>query len=151
LLPAKCATRVGAAAPSYGSIEDMVAIPESYTDLLERPLYAHLATLRPDGTVQVNPMWFDWDGERLRFTHTTKRQKYRNILAHPQVAVSIADPDNPYHYLEVRGDVDQIEPDPTGAYYMHLADRYGLPMTEPPPDAPDRVVFAVRPTGFSKQ
>ena len=57
-------------------------------------------------------MWFDWDGELLRFTHTTKRQKYRNIAAHPKVAMSIVDPDNPYRYLEVRGDVEQIVPDP---------------------------------------
>lgn len=129
----------------------MAEIPDGYGDLLERPLYAHLATLRPDNTVQVNPMWFEFDGERARFTHTTERQKYRNVRAHPHVAFSIADPDNPYRYLEVRGEVDEIEPDPTGAFYMRLAERYGLPMKEPPPDAPDRVVLVVRPTGFSKQ
>jgi PPOX class probable F420-dependent enzyme len=102
----------------------VVAIPEGYEDLLERPLYGHLATLRPDGTVQVNPMWFDWDGELLRFTHTTKRQKYRNVSAHPQVAMSIVDPNNPYKFLEVRGDVEEIVPDPDGDFYMHLNDRY---------------------------
>src|SRR5258707_3092152 len=92
----------------------MAAIPTDLLDLLERPLYAHLATTRPDGTVQVNPMWFDWDGELLRFTHTTKRQKYRNVTTHPQVAMSIVDPDNPFKYLEVRGDVERIVPDPKG-------------------------------------
>ena len=80
----------------------MVDIPEGYETLLERPLYGHLATTRPDGSPQVNPMWFDWDGELLRFTHTTKRQKYRNVTANPNVAMSISDPDNPYRYLEVR-------------------------------------------------
>jgi PPOX class probable F420-dependent enzyme len=130
----------------------MVAVPDGYSDLLERPLYAHLATSRPDGAVQVNPMWFDWDGERLRFTHTTKRQKYRNVTSHPQVAASIADPDNPYRYLEVRGEVERIEPDPTGSFYAHLAHRYGAPWgNQPLPDAPDRVVLVMRPTGFSKQ
>jgi PPOX class probable F420-dependent enzyme len=129
----------------------MVAIPDGYADLLERPLFAHLATIRPDGSPQVNPMWFDWDGERLRFTHTTKRQKYRNVTADPRVALSIADPDNPYRFLEVRGEVERIEPDPTGEFYLHLNDRYDGPLTGPPPDAPDRVVFVVRPTAFSKQ
>jgi hypothetical protein len=47
----------------------MVAIPQGYETLLERPLYGHLATTRPDGSPQVNPMWFDWDGALLRFTH----------------------------------------------------------------------------------
>jgi PPOX class probable F420-dependent enzyme len=84
----------------------MVAIPQGYETLFERPLYGHLATTRPDGSPQVNPMWFDWDGELLRFTHTTKRQKYRNVTANPNVAMSISDPDNPYRYLEVRGVVE---------------------------------------------
>jgi len=71
----------------------MVPVPDGYTVLLERPLLAHLATSRSDGSVQVNPMWFDWDGERSRFTHTTMRQKFRNVKNQPQVAVSIADPE----------------------------------------------------------
>ena len=129
----------------------MVAIPDGYEDLLTRPLYGHLATTRPDGSPQVNPMWFEWDGERLRFTHTTKRQKYRNITSHPQVAMSVVDPDVPYKYLEVRGEVEDIVPDPTGAFYLHLNDRYDGPLTEPPADAADRVIVVVRPTAVSKQ
>jgi PPOX class probable F420-dependent enzyme len=129
----------------------MVAIPDGYETLLERPLYGHLATVRPDGLPQVNPMWFDWDGERLRFTHTTKRQKYRNLAANPNVTMSISDPDNPYRYLEVRGVLEEVVPDPTGAFYLHLNDRYSGPVTEPPPDKADRVILVVRPTGFSKQ
>jgi PPOX class probable F420-dependent enzyme len=129
----------------------MVAIPAGYEDLLTRPLYGHLATTRPDGSPQVNPMWFEWDGEVLRFTHTTQRQKYRNIAANPHVAISVVDPDVPYKYLEVRGVVEEIVPDPTGAFYLRLNDRYDGPLTEPPTDAADRVIVVVRPTAFSKQ
>ncbi|MGA5462277.1 PPOX class F420-dependent oxidoreductase [Mycobacterium sp. NPDC050041] len=128
-----------------------VEVPDGYEHLLDLPLYGHLATVRPDGTPQVNPMWFAWDGELLRFTHTTKRQKYRNIAAQPVVAMSISDPNNPYRYLEVRGVVEEIVPDPTGAFYLHLNDRYSGPLTEPPADAQDRVILVVRPTGFTKQ
>ena len=56
-------------------------IPDEYADLLDRPLFGHLATIRPDGTPQVNPMWFSWDGTHLRFTNTTHRQKHRNVTA----------------------------------------------------------------------
>jgi PPOX class probable F420-dependent enzyme len=129
----------------------MVAIPDGYESLLERPLYGHLATTRPDGRAQVNPMWFDWDGEKLFFTHTTKRQKYRNITANPNVAMSISDPDNPYRYLEIRGVVEEVVPDPTGKFYLHLIDRYSGPLTEAGPDKADRVILVVRPTAFSKQ
>ncbi|BBX01021.1 PPOX class F420-dependent enzyme [Mycolicibacterium moriokaense] len=129
----------------------MAAVPEGYESLLERPLYGHLATVRPDGTPQVNAMWFTWDGERLRFTHTTKRQKYRNIKANPAVAMSVIDPDNPYRYLEVRGVVEEIVPDPEGKFYLELNDRYDGPLTKPPADKADRVILVVRPTAYSKQ
>jgi PPOX class probable F420-dependent enzyme len=129
----------------------MADIPEGYESLLERPNYGHLATMRPDGNPQVNPMWFAWDGELLRFTHTNKRQKFRNVEANPNIAMSIVDPDNPYRYLEVRGVVEEIGPDPTGAFYLELNDRYSGPLTEPPPDKADRVIIVVRPTGYTKQ
>jgi PPOX class probable F420-dependent enzyme len=129
----------------------MADIPEGYAHLLDLPVYGHLATVRPDGSPQVNPMWFAWDGELLRFTHTNKQQKYRNIEANPAVAMSIIDPDNPYRYLEVRGVVEEIVPDPTGAFYMALNDRYSGPLTEAGPDKADRVILVVRPTAFSKQ
>jgi PPOX class probable F420-dependent enzyme len=102
----------------------MVAVPAGYDDLLERPLYGHLATTRPDGSVQVSPIWFDWDGELLRFAHTTKRQKYRNVQRNPRVAMSISDPDNPYRYLELRGWVGRIDPDPTATFFRKIAKRY---------------------------
>jgi PPOX class probable F420-dependent enzyme len=95
-------------------------------------------------------MWFDWDGELLRFTHTTKRQKYRNLAANPYVAMSISDPDNPYLYLEVRGVLEDVMPDPAGAFYLQLNDRYSGPLTETPADKADRVILVVRPTAFSK-
>lgn len=126
-------------------------IPASHADLLTRPLFAHLATVRPDGMPQVNPMWFSWDGTFLRFTNTTTRRKHRNVSAEPRVAVSINDPDQPYRYLEIRGHVEAIEADPAAAFFAELADRYALPLDGPPADAADRVVFVVRPEVVSYQ
>ncbi|MDR2279968.1 MAG: PPOX class F420-dependent oxidoreductase [Gordonia sp. (in: high G+C Gram-positive bacteria)] len=129
----------------------MTVIPESHRDLLERPLYAHLATIRPDGRPQVNPMWFSWDGEHLLFTNTTTRQKYKNVTAHPEVAISVNDPDQPYRYLEVRGVVERIDGDSDGIVSAALAERYGLPMDGPPGDVADRVVYRVTPVSTSSQ
>jgi PPOX class probable F420-dependent enzyme len=127
-------------------------IPEKVRDLLERPLLANLATVREDGSPQVNPMWFAWDGEFIRFTHTNFRKKYRNVTANPAVSISIVDPDDPYRYVEVRGTVERIDPDPTGAFYVELAERYQAPFgTGAPPDAPDRVIIVVRPTAVGKR
>ena len=129
----------------------MSVIPASHEDLLTRPLFAHLATTRPDGTPQVNPMWFSWDGTHLRFTNTTTRRKYRNVTLHPEVALSINDPDLPYRYLEVRGSVVEIEPDPTAAFFTDLAQRYNMAFGGPPGDAPDRVILVIEPHHVSFQ
>jgi PPOX class probable F420-dependent enzyme len=120
----------------------MTTIPPDYAPLLERPLFAHLGTIRPDDTVQVNPMWFEFDGEHVRFTHTSKRAKFRNLQHNPSMSVSITDPDDEYRYLEVRGRLVEVIPDPEGAFYVHLAERYGR-IQGPPADSADRVILVM--------
>jgi PPOX class probable F420-dependent enzyme len=129
----------------------MTAVPTGYDDLLTRPLYGDLATVRPDGAPAVTPMWFGWDGELLRFTHTSKRQKVRDIESNPYIAFVVMDPSGPQRYLQVRGRVESVEPDPTGAFYVELATRYGNVNPAPPADAPDRVIITVRPIAFTKR
>lgn len=130
-------------------IDDLV--PRGYRHLLDLPLYGHLGTIRPDDTVQVNPMWFEFDGERLRFTHTTKRQKFRNLRHNPSMALSITDPDDVFRYLEVAGRLVDVVPDPEGAFYVRLQNRYGDDSTQPPPDAADRVILVMSIERATKQ
>ena len=125
-------------------------VPRSLADLLERPLYADLATVRPDGTPQVNPTWFRYDGEYLWLTTTSRRSKHRNWQRQPAVALSIIDPDEPSRYLEIRGRVEQIVPDPGASEFVRLAERYGLPQG-PPADAAYRIAVAIRPLHATPQ
>lgn len=121
--------------------------PASHLDLLERPLFAHLATVRPGGAPQSSVMWFAWDGSRLRLTHTTTRQKFANLRAEPRVALSINDPDDGYRSLEIRGVVETIADDDADAsFYQSLQHRYGqeFPIT----DADVRIVITIRPDTF---
>jgi len=126
----------------------MPEVPDGFADLLDRPTFAHLATVRPDGSPQSSVMWFAWDGERIRMTHTRTRQKFANLAREPRVALSIADPDDEYRFLEVRGTVEAIEPDPTGAYFQFLQHRYGGDGDAPPKDAEVRVIFVIRPDRY---
>lgn len=121
-------------------------LPESHRDLLERPLFAHLATLRPDGSPQSSVMWFAWDGQRARFSHTSTRQKYRNLVKDGRVSFHIQDPDSPYRTLEVRGRVESMDPDVDGSFYQSLQQRYGLQV--PVFDADVRIIIVVEPTNF---
>jgi PPOX class probable F420-dependent enzyme len=131
-------------------MEVAVKPPESHIDLLERPLFAHLATVRLDGGPQVNPMWFLWDSDQgvFRFTHTNTRHNYRYLQNEPRVALSIVDPGDGYRYLQARATVDSIDADPTGSMYRTLYLRYHGRTTEPPPDREHRVIITARPTAF---
>ena len=121
-------------------------VPASHQDLLSRPLFAHLATIRPDGSPQSSVMWFAWDGTRARFSHTRTRQKYRNLVHEPRCSFHVQDPDNPYRTLEVRGRVESIVPDVDAAFYQSLQERYGMVVLVF--DADVRVVITITPTSF---
>jgi PPOX class probable F420-dependent enzyme len=80
-------------------------IPNSHLDLFKKKAFAQLATLMPDGKPQSTPVWVDYDGKYLVINTAQGRQKDKNMQRDGRVALSIADPDNPYRYLEVRGRV----------------------------------------------
>jgi len=80
-------------------------IPESHRDLLEKPLLAHVATIGPKGEPQSNPVWFLWSDDKLWIAVGPNGQKAKNLERDSRIAVSMADPDNPIHYLELRGTV----------------------------------------------
>jgi PPOX class probable F420-dependent enzyme len=123
--------------------------PEAYLDLLERPLFAHFATVATDGSPRVNPMWFLWDNEEgvVKLTHTNQRFNYHFLQKSPKIALSITDPDDEYRYLQLRGEIENVEPDPTGAFYSTLQQRYRGYTTEVK-DRAVRVILTIRPTAF---
>jgi PPOX class probable F420-dependent enzyme len=94
--------------------------------ILQSKSLAYLGTVGSNGEPQTSPMWFLWDGEYIKFTHTTARKKFQNIKRDPRVSVAIADDADFYTYAEFRGVVDHIEEDPTGAFYDVLAEHYGV-------------------------
>ena len=118
-------------------------IPAAHSRLLEQPFYGALGTIRPDNTVQVNPMWYEYDGEFIRFSHTTTRAKFRNLQHNPSMSLSIMDPANPTEYIEVRGKLVEVIPDTTGAFHVRLGKRYGHPDEQAPADSADRVILVM--------
>ena len=123
-----------------------VEIPEGYRDLMESTALVHVATLGPNGEPHNNPVWFGWDGEHILISQTKTRQKYRNLGRDRRIALSIVDPENPYRYLEVRGEVDRIEEDPDNDFIDAMAKKY-MGVDVYPIHQPDdeRVVVYVKP------
>jgi len=103
----------------------MAAIPEKYLDLFkQKKAFANLATVMPDGTPQVTPVWFDYTGDAIRVNTAKGRVKARNMAQGAPVALAIMDPDNPYRHVQVRGHVRRATEDGAAAHIDSLAKKY---------------------------
>lgn len=100
--------------------------PEKYSDLLkdETKAYVYLATLMDDGTPQVTPVWFNTDGKYILINTAVGRVKDCNMKARPQVALCIADPKDPYRYIQVRGKVVEHTTEGADEHIDSLAWKY---------------------------
>ncbi|PWH11718.1 MAG: PPOX class F420-dependent oxidoreductase [Anaerolineae bacterium] len=124
----------------------MKNIPEKYHDLLkdETRAFLFLATIMPDGSPQVTPIWFNHDGEHILINSAKGRVKDRNMRARPQVAMVIQDPNNPYRYLQIRGRVLEISEEGGLQHINTLALKYtGRPWQTNPGEI--RVIYKIRP------
>ena len=126
-------------------------IPPQFRDLLEtKKAFAHLATLMPDGSPQVTPVWFDFDGTHLRINSAKGRVKDRNMRRDARIAVAIQDPDNPYRYLAVRGRVEEITERGADAHIDTLTKKYLGQDRYPYRQAGEvRVTYRIRPERVS--
>lgn len=102
----------------------MATIPEKYLDLFDKKAFANLATVMPDGSPQVTPVWVDYDGQHVLVNSARGRQKDKNMGRNSSVSLSIMDPDNPYRYLEVRGRVAEITEEGAAAHIDKMAKKY---------------------------
>jgi PPOX class probable F420-dependent enzyme len=99
-------------------------IPSAFLDLFQKQTFAHLATLMPDGSPQVTPVWIDHDGTHVVFNTAAERQKDLNLQRDGRVALSMIDPDNAYRYLEVRGRVVERTTAGADAHIDAMAKKY---------------------------
>src|SRR5215470_1090714 len=102
----------------------MASIPDSFHDLFEKKAFAQLATIMADGSPQVTPVWFEFDGTHVVINTAKGRTKDRNMRRNPHVAVSIQDPDKPYRHLSIKGKVVDITEEGADAHIDKLAKKY---------------------------
>jgi PPOX class probable F420-dependent enzyme len=99
-------------------------LPEQAKQILDKKTFAHLATLMPDGSPQVTPVWVEYEGHRIVVNTAESRVKPRNVRNDPRVAVSATDPDNPYEAVIVRGRVDELTHEGADEHIDSLARKY---------------------------
>src|SRR5512138_2707753 len=68
-----------------------MTFPTDFLDLLEDETKAllYLATIMPDGSPQVTPVWFSTEGEHVLINTNEGRTKDKNMKARPRVAMTI--------------------------------------------------------------
>ena len=122
------------------------AIPDKYRDLFTKRAFASLATLMPDGSPQVTPVWVDLDGSQVIVNSAKGRQKDKNIRRDTRVALAVIDPENPYRYLEIRGPVVEITEQGADAHIDKMAKKYlgadKYPYRQP---SEERVMYKIHP------
>jgi PPOX class probable F420-dependent enzyme len=104
----------------------MVAIPAEYHDLFERDTIAHVATVMPDGTPHVTPVWIDYDPytEHVLVNTERGRQKAATVERNPKIGLSMTDPDDPYRRLSVMGVVAEATAEGAREHIDELSRRY---------------------------
>jgi PPOX class probable F420-dependent enzyme len=89
-----------------------MSLSQDAKNLIDRPNFAHLATLMPDGSPHSTPVWVGREGEHIVIGTSDGSLKSRNTHRDPRVALSIVDFHNPYEELQIRGRVVEHRPDP---------------------------------------
>jgi PPOX class probable F420-dependent enzyme len=129
----------------------MAIIPDKYLDLLQqKKAFAVLATVMPDGSPQVTPVWFDYKDGLIRVNTAKGRVKARNLKKGAAVALAIIDPDNPYRYVQIRGRVRRVTEERAVEHIDSLAKKY-LGKDKYPNAAPGevRLLCEIEPTSVS--
>jgi PPOX class probable F420-dependent enzyme len=121
-----------------------VPLSEGARRILDKKNFAHVATLMKDGSPQVSPVWVYRHGDDVMISTGVDRQKTRNLKRDPRVALSIADIDQPFPPLQIRGRVVEIITDePAVDGFVEVTKKYtgAEPANRPP--AAERVVYRI--------
>lgn len=125
-------------------------VPETHKDLFQKPAFGSFTTLMPDGSPQTTPVWVDFIDGKIVVNTALGRQKDKNVRRDPRVAVTLIDPENPYRYMEVRGQVDEITTDGAASHIDKMAKKYigqdKYPWSRP---GEERVLLKITPEKYS--
>jgi len=111
---------------------------------------AILATVSPKGRIQATPVWFLVEGDHILVNTSKGRLKLRNLEAHPYAALTIVNPKNIYHYVQIQGKVARFDPENGGRDIDRLSKRYTGQAYSYRGDRPEnRVSILIRPIAVS--
>lgn len=126
-----------------------MTFPANFHDLLQEETKAllYLATIMPDGSPQVTPVWFSIDGDYVLINTSEGRIKDRNMKIRPRVAMVIQDPNNRNRYLGMRGEVVNYQREGADEHINRLSLKYyNKPWMYR--EGQRRIIFKIKPLHF---
>lgn len=133
------------------SLLEVKMLDERARKLAQGPNFASLATIMPDGTLQVHVMWVDADEEHILINTEVHRRKFKNMMANPTVTVLIVHRNDPWSYVEVRGEVTDTVTGPVARSHIDALSHKYLAVDEyPRPITSERVICKITPTRIVK-
>jgi PPOX class probable F420-dependent enzyme len=87
----------------------MAQLTDDQAKLFKDTNFAALATIRPDGTPQVTPVWVDFRDGHIVANTAKGRHKEQNLRRDPRVTVTVTSHINPYQYVSVQGTADLVD------------------------------------------
>ena len=126
----------------------MSSIPEPFRDLLvEKPTFATVTTMLPNGLPHLSLVWVDYDPEADRVLVNTERgrRKERNVRNDPRAGLLAPDPDDHFRWLAVSGEVDRLREEGAREHIDELAGRYTGSDAYGGPIETTRVILELRP------
>ncbi len=102
----------------------MATLSQEVKQLIDRPNFAHLATVMADGSPLATPVWIGREGDLIVICTSDESLKGRNTKRDSRVALSIVDFDNPYEEAQIRGRVVERRPDPELKTIDTISQRY---------------------------
>jgi PPOX class probable F420-dependent enzyme len=115
-------------------------------ELLRGKNFAHVGTLRADGSVQVAPAWIDVQDGRPVLNTAEGRAWPRNLERDPRITLEVQNMENPYEYVEIRGRVAERTHEGADEHIDQLAKKYlgveEYPMRQP---GEQRLIIRVEP------
>lgn len=132
-----------------GAAEPAVRLSPAVQQLAAKPILLVMATKREDGSIQLNPIWFELRDGYFVVNSNTRRAWPRNLQREKEATMLLVDPDLPDRYAQIHGRLVDVTPDPNVEVIDRLARRYtGEKFRELEPGE-ERITFRIEPVKVS--
>jgi PPOX class probable F420-dependent enzyme len=118
-------------------------LSEGARRVIDKDNFAHVATVMPDGSPQVSPVWIHRHGDQVLISTLAHRQKRRNLDKDPRIALSIADAEMPFPPVQIRGRVvETLRGEAAIDVFVEMTRKYGRPDPDPSVAA-QRIIYVI--------